>query len=175
MVDGISQRNRFAEVLYGPFSSQYSGNSMGGVINLNTRMPEKFEAQMDATGMFQNIHRSGRNETLTGYKTFISAGDRIDRFSVWGSYNRFENEGQPQTINAAALSTAAGGTAVTGGEGYQTTTGAPAIAYGTSALPDKRRIYSKPNSVMTLPKSCKGVLPLPMKTASVKLTTRTVY
>ncbi|MFA6052351.1 MAG: TonB-dependent receptor, partial [Methylobacter sp.] len=119
-----------AEVLYGPFSSQYSGNSMGGVINLNTKMPEKFEAQMDATGMFQNVHRSGRNETLTGYKTFISAGDRIDKFSIWGSYNRFENEGQPQTINAAALSTAAGGTAVTGGEGYQTTTGAPAIAYG---------------------------------------------
>ena len=119
-----------AEVLYGPFSSQYSGNSMGGVINLNTRMPEKFEAQMDAIGMFQDMHRSGRNETLMGYKTFISAGDRIDKFSVWASYNRFENEGQPQTINAAALSTAAGGTPVTGGEGYQTTTEAPAIAYG---------------------------------------------
>lgn len=119
-----------AEVLYGPFSSQYSGNSMGGVINLITKMPEKFEAQMDATGMFQTMHRSGRNETLMGYKTFISAGDRFDKFSVWASYNRFENEGQPQTVNAAALSTAAGGTAVTGGEGYQTTTGAPAIAYG---------------------------------------------
>ncbi|TAK62857.1 TonB-dependent receptor [Methylobacter sp.] len=119
-----------AEVLYGPFSSQYSGNSMGGVINLYTRMPERFEAQMDATGMFQDVHRSGRNETLTGYKTFISAGDRIDKFSVWGSYNRFENEGQPMTINAAALTTAAGGTPITGGEGYQTTTEAPAIAYG---------------------------------------------
>lgn len=119
-----------AEVLYGPFSSQYSGNSIGGVINLNTKMPEKFEAQMDATGMFQNMHRSGRNETLMGYKTFISAGDRIDKFSVWASYNRFENEGQPQTINAAALTTAAGGTPITGGEGYQTTTEAPAIAYG---------------------------------------------
>lgn len=119
-----------AEVLYGPFSSQYSGNSMGGVINLNTKMPEKFEAQMDAMGMFQNVHRSGRNETLMGYKTFLSAGDRIDKFSIYGSYNHFENEGQPQTINAAALSTAAGGTAVTGGEGYQTTTGAPSIAYG---------------------------------------------
>jgi iron complex outermembrane receptor protein len=119
-----------AEVLYGPFSSQYSGNSMGGVINLYTKMPEKFEAQMDATGMFQDVHRSGRNETLTGYKTFISAGDRIDKFSVWGSYNRFENEGQPMTINAAALTTAAGGTPIIGGEGYQTTTEAPAIAYG---------------------------------------------
>ncbi|WP_340120719.1 TonB-dependent receptor [Methylobacter svalbardensis] len=119
-----------AEVLYGPFSSQYSGNSMGGVINLNTKMPEKFEAQMDAMGIFQNVHRSGRNETLMGYKTFISAGDRFDKFSVWASYNRFENEGQPQTINAAQLSSARGGIAVTGGEGYQTPKGDPAIAYG---------------------------------------------
>jgi iron complex outermembrane receptor protein len=123
-----------AEVLYGPFSSQYSGNSMGGVVNLITKMPEKFEAQMDATGMFQDVHRSGRNETLSGYKTFISAGDKIDRFRIWGSYNRFQNDGQPQTINAAALSRAAGGTPITGGEGYQTTTGAPSIAYGDIGL-----------------------------------------
>ncbi len=123
-----------AEVLYGPFSSQYSGHSMGGVINLNTRMPDKFEAQMDATGMFQDMHRSGRNETLSGYKTFISAGDRIDKFSIWGSYNRFENQGQPQTINVAQLSSAEGGTAVTGGEAYQTATEAPAIAYGDNGI-----------------------------------------
>lgn len=119
-----------AEVLYGPFSAQYGGNSFGGVVNLNTAMPEKFEAQMDAMGMFQDVHRSGRNETLEGFKTFISAGDRFDKFSVYGSYNHFENDGQPMTINAAALSSAAGGTVVTGGEGYQTAQGAPAIAYG---------------------------------------------
>lgn len=119
-----------AEVLYGPFSSQYSGNSMGGVINLNTKMPEKFEAQMDAMGIFQNVRRAGRNETLMGYKTFISAGDRIDKFSIYGSYNRLENEGQPMTINVAPSSSARGGTAVTGGQGYQTPKGDPAIAYG---------------------------------------------
>ncbi|CAA9890427.1 Iron complex outermembrane receptor protein (fragment) [Candidatus Methylobacter favarea] len=84
-----------ADVLYGAFSAQYSGNSFGGVVNLNTRMPDTFEAQLDATGMFQTMHRSGRNDTLMGYKTFLSAGDRFDKFSVWGSYNRFENEGQP--------------------------------------------------------------------------------
>lgn len=119
-----------ADVLYGPFSAQYGGNSFGGVVNLNTKMPEKFEAQMDATGMFQDMHRSGRNETLTGYKTFISAGDKIDKFSVWASYNRFENEGQPQTILASALTSAEGGTDVSGGENYQTVQGAPALAYG---------------------------------------------
>lgn len=137
-----------SEVLYGPFSAQYSGNSMGGVVNLITKMPDKFEAQVDAMGMFQTMHRSGRNDTLSGFKTFLSAGDRFDKFSIWGSYNHFENEAQPQTINAAAqtnllptlpnafragispfLAQAALPIA-NGGENYQLATAAPAIAYG---------------------------------------------
>jgi iron complex outermembrane receptor protein len=138
----------FSEVLYGPFSAQYSGNSMGGVVNLITKMPDKFEAQVDAMGMFQTMHRSGRNETLDGFKTFVSAGNRFDKFSIWGSYNHLENQGQPQTINAAAqtnllptlpnafragispfLAQAALPIA-NGGENYQLATAAPAIAYG---------------------------------------------
>jgi iron complex outermembrane receptor protein len=135
----------FSEVLYGPFSAQYSGNSMGGVVNLITKMPDKFEAQVDAMGMFQTMHRSGRNETLDGFKTFISAGNRFDKFSIWGSYNHLENQGQPMTINAAAQTTPLTGTAaqrtaqaalgrVTGGQNYQLPTAADAIAYGDGGL-----------------------------------------
>lgn len=130
-----------SEVLYGPFSAQYSGNSMGGVIQLNTKMPEKFEAEFDATGMFQTMNRAGRNQTLEGFKTFVAAGNRFDKFSIWGSYNHFENQGQPQTINASArttpvLNTAAQRTAqarlprAVGGENYQLPNAAPAVAYG---------------------------------------------
>jgi iron complex outermembrane receptor protein len=120
-----------AEVLYGPFSAQYGGGSFGGVVNLNTAMPEKFEAQMDAMGMFQDVHRSGRNETLGGYKTFISAGDKINRFSIWGSYNRFQNDGQPMTINAAGLGLPSTNRPTAfGGQGYQLPGGEPAVAYG---------------------------------------------
>ncbi len=135
----------YSEVLYGPFSAQYSGNSMGGVVNLITKMPDKFEAQVDAMGMFQTMHRSGRNETLDGFKTFVSAGNRFDKFSIWGSYNHLENQGQPMTINAAAQTTPLTGTAaqrtaqaalgrVTGGQNYQLPTAADAIAYGDIGL-----------------------------------------
>ena len=105
-----------AEVLYGPFSAQYGGASFGGVVNLTTRMPEKFEAHMDAMGIFQDMHRGGRNDLLTGFKTFISAGDKIDRFSIFGSYNHFENEGQPQTPRTTAVTNGATGTVATGGQ-----------------------------------------------------------
>jgi len=96
-----------AEVLFGPFSSQYDGHSFGGVVNLNTKMPDRFEAQMDATGMFQDMHRGGRNQLLQGFRTFLSGGDRIDKFSVYASYNHLQNEGQPMDpVGTTAATTA---------------------------------------------------------------------
>ncbi|OAI05616.1 TonB-dependent receptor [Methylomonas methanica] len=107
------------DVLFGPFSSQYDGHSFGGAVNLITKMPDKFEAQMDATGMFQDMHRGGRNQLLQGFRTFVSGGDRIDKFSIYAFYNHLENEGQPMDpIGTTAATTrlpanlAAGATAI---------------------------------------------------------------
>ncbi|NOT85770.1 MAG: TonB-dependent receptor, partial [Methylococcaceae bacterium] len=107
-----------ADVLYGPFSAQYGGGSMGGVINLNTKMPDKFEAEMNVTGMFQDMHRGGRNELLSGFRTFLSGGDRIGKFSVYGFYNHLENDGQPMDpIDTTAFSAGPPkGIAVTGAQ-----------------------------------------------------------
>ena len=38
------------DFLYGPFSAAYPGNSMGGVLNITTRMPDKFEKTPEAVG-----------------------------------------------------------------------------------------------------------------------------
>ena len=122
-----------AEVLYGPFSAQYSGHSFGGVVNLITRMPEKFEAHMDAMGMFQTMNRGGRNDTLTGYKTNISAGNRFDKFSIFGSYNRFENQGQPMTPRTTSLS-GSGGTAVSGAFLENQPDGSPGVYVGDDGI-----------------------------------------
>jgi iron complex outermembrane receptor protein len=108
-----------ADVLYGPFSAQYGGSSMGGVVNLNTKMPDKFEAEMNVTGMFQDMHRGGRKELLGGFRTFLSGGDRIGKFSVYGFYNHLENDGQPMDpIDTSAVVAGAVGTRtrVTGGQ-----------------------------------------------------------
>lgn len=123
-----------AEILYGPFSAQYGGHSFGGVVNLNTRMPEKFEMHMDAMGMFQTMNRGGRNETLTGYKTNISAGNRFDKFSIFGSYNRLENQGQPMTPRTTALGGNAG-TPVTGAFSEPRPDGVtPGVYYGDDGI-----------------------------------------
>ena len=41
------------DFLYGPFSAAYPGNSMGGVLQITTRMPEKAEATVKQTTAFQ--------------------------------------------------------------------------------------------------------------------------
>lgn len=37
------------DVLSGPFSAEYSGNAMGGVVSFNTVMPQKREVYTEAT------------------------------------------------------------------------------------------------------------------------------
>jgi iron complex outermembrane receptor protein len=122
-----------SEVLYGPFSAQYGGGSMGGVINLNSKMPEKFEAEMNVTGMLQDMHRGGRNELLGGFRTFLSGGDRIDKFSVYGFYNHLENDGQPMDpIDVQGQASPAPGAPipVTGGQSTVLPVGGRAIITG---------------------------------------------
>jgi len=85
-----------AKIFYGPFSAQHSGNSFGSVIEIKTKMPEKFEMHFDAMGMMQASERFGRDDTLWGHKEFISAGNRFGDFSVSGFFNHIENQGQPQ-------------------------------------------------------------------------------
>lgn len=119
------------DILYGPFSAQYGGNSFGGVINLYSQLPEKFQADFNVTGTFQDLDRGGRKEALSGVRTFLSAGNRFDRFSIYGFYNHLENDGQPiDPIDVQAVTRANNGTRVTGGIPTLQPTGAAAILFG---------------------------------------------
>jgi len=40
------------DFLYGPFAAEYSGNSIGGVLHITTRQPEKLEATFKQTEAF---------------------------------------------------------------------------------------------------------------------------
>ncbi|HIL39695.1 MAG TPA: TonB-dependent receptor, partial [Methylococcales bacterium] len=93
------------KIFYGPFSAQHSGGSFGSVIEVKTKMPEDFEMHMDATGFMQESDRYGRDETLWGHKEFISAGDRFGNFTISGSFNHIENQGQPQMWDAQTATT----------------------------------------------------------------------
>jgi len=103
-------------MMYGPFSSFYAGNSMGGVINIETRMPEKVESHVGVQTFFQNFKLYGTHQNESGHREFISLGNKVNDFSFWVSMNRLENTAQPLDFSVANLSSAAAGaeTPVTG-------------------------------------------------------------
>jgi iron complex outermembrane receptor protein len=85
------------EILYGPFSAEYSGNSMGGVILIETALPQERKVHVDLDYFSQDFSAYGFSDRLDGYKTFVSYGDKLGDFSLYLSYNRLENESQPQS------------------------------------------------------------------------------
>ncbi len=114
-------------VFYGPYSAEHKG-AFGGTFDLKTRLPEKFEMSMEATGIIQPSSQNGqKEEVLTGHKEFISAGNRFGDWTIFGFYNHLENEGQPQSFATSTPSAGSSGTPVTGGYSTQTITGTPAI------------------------------------------------
>ncbi len=104
------------DVLYGPFSAAYGGNSVGAVVDYVTRMPTEFEAHAKFGFTHQPFDLYGTHERYNGRQASASLGDRDGRWSWFIDVNRSSNEGQPLTFPTRYLSAGAapGGTAVTG-------------------------------------------------------------
>lgn len=102
------------EILYGPFSAEYSGNSMGGVILIETAIPQKQEVHLNLDYFSQEAEAYGFHDRLGGYKSFVSYGNKLNDVSVYVSYNHLENDSQPQSYYFDARTPAAGATSVTG-------------------------------------------------------------
>ena len=83
------------DVLYGPFSAAYPGNSVGAVVDYVTRMPDRFEAHLRATTFGQKFDVYRTDAAYDGYQASASIGDRFGNWSGWLSYNRLDSESQP--------------------------------------------------------------------------------
>ncbi|HEX7234517.1 MAG TPA: TonB-dependent receptor, partial [Nitrosospira sp.] len=134
------------DVVYGPFSAEYSGNSIGGVVNIKTRMPRKQEFYVESSLFIQPYKLYGPDKgTFIGDRQFVSYGNRFnDVLSVYLAYNRLEAQGHPMTYfidNTGLgipppLGTTPAPTAVTGGIRTPDTRGTPSIIYGDTG-PEK--------------------------------------
>jgi iron complex outermembrane receptor protein len=128
------------DIVYGPFSAEYSGNSIGGVVNIKTRMPRKQEFYVESSLFIQPYKLYGPDQgTFIGDRQYVSYGNRIqDRFTVFLAYNRLEAQSHPQSyfIDNTGLFNVPGGTPVTGGIRTPDTRGTPSIIYGDTG-PEK--------------------------------------
>jgi iron complex outermembrane receptor protein len=105
------------DVLYGPFSAAYPGNSVGAVVDYVTRMPEELEMHAKLTSFGQDFEIYDSRGRFTGWQASASAGDRSGNFSWWLNFNHLDSDGQPLAFaNKLVSSGTAGnaGTPVTG-------------------------------------------------------------
>ncbi|MEP6875045.1 MAG: TonB-dependent receptor [Burkholderiales bacterium] len=83
------------DVLYGPFSAAYSGNSAGAVVDFVTRMPQTFEAHVKLQGFTQRFAHYATDDRFSGGGASASLGSRSGDWSWWVNVNRLDSEGQP--------------------------------------------------------------------------------
>jgi iron complex outermembrane recepter protein len=69
------------DFLDGPFAAAYPGNSIGGVLLITTRMPDKLFMTAKQTVSIQPWNQYGTKDTYVGGQTSMAAGDRIDKFA----------------------------------------------------------------------------------------------
>lgn len=86
------------EVLYGPYSAEYSGNAMGGVVLIETAIPQKRELHFDGTFFSQQFNAYEFDDSVNGFKGFVSAADTFGDLSLYLSYNHLDNDAQPQSF-----------------------------------------------------------------------------
>jgi iron complex outermembrane receptor protein len=104
------------DIVYGPYSSRYTGNSMGGIISMTTKAPQNDEAFATAQYFVQPYEQYGTDEIYEGYSFETGAGWRPGDgpFALRASWRHFENTGQPMSWYQFNVSAAASGTPVTG-------------------------------------------------------------
>jgi len=108
------------DVMYGPFSAAYPGNSVGAVVDYVTRMPRTFEAHAKLQGFSQDFKQYGTKATYRGHAASASVGSRDGAWAWWFNLNRLDSQGQPigfanRLVSRGVVGTT--GTPVTGAVG----------------------------------------------------------
>lgn len=103
------------DIVYGPYSSRYSGNTMGGIVNITTRDPQEAEAFGTAQAFVQPYRQYGTDENYIGYSGEVGFGWKQNEgpLSVRLTTRYFRNEGHPQSFYGLKPTTGSG-TSVTG-------------------------------------------------------------
>jgi iron complex outermembrane recepter protein len=95
------------DVLYGPFSAAYPGNSAGAVVDFVTRMPQAFEAHAKLGLSRQPNALYGQQATYHAEQASAALGSREGAFSWWLDAQRTHSVGQPLVFATKLLSSGA--------------------------------------------------------------------
>jgi iron complex outermembrane receptor protein len=121
------------DVMYGPFSAAYPGNSVGAVVDYVTRMPTQFEAHMKVGGFKQKFDQYNTQDTLGGKNTSATLGSKAGDWSYWVHLSHQDVNAQPMGfVTAVPVTGKAAGTAVNGAVMTSDIYGNPSAVLGTT-------------------------------------------
>jgi iron complex outermembrane receptor protein len=118
------------DLMYGPFSAAYAGNSMGAVMLITTRMPERLEGAISQTHALQRFDLYGTRNTFPTAQTSADVGNRFGKFAFWASGNYQNSRSQP----LAYVTSGSFPTGTNGGYAETNKLGAPANVLGANGL-----------------------------------------
>jgi iron complex outermembrane recepter protein len=101
------------DVMYGPFSAAFPGNSVGAVVAYTTRMPKGFEAHAKVGYTSQPFDLYSTKATFRAWETSASVGDRAGAFAWLVNLSHADSHGQPLTFATRLVSSGTPGTAGT--------------------------------------------------------------
>jgi iron complex outermembrane receptor protein len=122
------------DVMYGPFSAAYPGNSVGAVVVFTTRMPKELEVHARVGYTSQPFQLYSTDSTFRAWETSASVGSRSGDMSWFLNFNHTDSHGQPLTFATRLQSVGvagAAGTPVTGAVVDANNAGSPWYVLGT--------------------------------------------
>jgi iron complex outermembrane receptor protein len=137
------------DMLYGPFAAQYSGNSLGGVLQITTRMPEKLEITAKETVSLQDFSLYGTSNVFYANQTSFTVGDKINDFSWLVTGNWLHGSTQPLTYVQASSGTVGSASAPADLYGFpgaffgSTKFGLPATVLGSAGNLENDQVNAK--------------------------------
>jgi iron complex outermembrane receptor protein len=118
------------DMMLGPYSAAYAGNSMGAVMEITTKLPRKLTGQIQQTQALQTFNLYNTKGNYTTSQTGASVGNRFGKFAFWASGNYAKSESQP--LSYVTSTTLPAGT--TGGIEEKNKLNANANVLGASGL-----------------------------------------
>ena len=120
------------DVIYGPFSALYQGNSVSGVINMHTKMPDSREIHIRGIGAGQQWSLYNHSSVPLNGNINVLYGDRINDFRYLLAYNHLDATSQPMTFSGNQLQPGTGGVPFYGGYQDFNMYGVPRVITGSA-------------------------------------------
>ena len=125
------------DVMYGPQAAAYTGNSIGGVVDIKTKMPTKFDVGGNVKATFQDFGFYGKNQSYDSQEYSGHVADKYKDLSVRFDVMHLDSHSQPISYYDPLVSTtnaAPSATKVTGAIANANPYGVKALVMGAGNL-----------------------------------------